>query len=92
MAQANFVACRMPGRIAVDLTVPLFAEADVFQALVGALHRDHGIHAEQFPGIPHLMDAVHAGIEGFVFRHVSNALSDAWPLGSDVMPKHTALT
>ena len=70
----------------------MFAEPDVFEALVSPLHGHHRIHAEQFTGVSDLMDAVHARVQRFVFRHVADALPDARPLGSDVMAQNMALS
>ena len=48
--------------IPVNSAIALFAESDVFEALVSPLHGHHRIHAEQFTGVSDLMDAVHARV------------------------------
>ena len=58
------------------------------QGFVGSVHGNDWIHAQEFTGIPDLMNGVHVRIQCIVFGHVADALTDLNALMSDVITKH----
>ena len=58
---------------------------------MGTIQGHNRIHAEQFAGIPHLVDSIHVGVEGIVFRHVADSLPYFDTLGSYVVSQNGAL-
>ena len=80
-----------PGGEGGYLPVALVAQPDVFQHLVGSLHRHLRVHPDQFTAVADLVDRLESGGQAVVFRHVTDALANQVSLRPDIVSEHLSV-
>ena len=76
------------GRVRLDIPVARFAEPDIEQHLVRALHGVDARQSRQLAAVGDERDGIHPGNVGIAFRHVADARADVERRARDVETEH----